>query len=118
MFYAIVPADSALLHVFRLFFGPAMALSIVQGYRAIRWRDVIRHQDSMRRAYAIGMGAGTQALTQLPLLLIFGAPNELNLALMMDAAWLVNIALAESLIRRRRLAAQRSMATLAPRTSS
>jgi len=83
MFYAIVPADSALLHGFRLFFGLAMALSIVQGYLAIRRRDVARHQDWMRRAYAIGLGAGTQALTQLPPLLLFGAPNELALALMM-----------------------------------
>ena len=60
-----------------------MALSIVQGYLAIRRRDVARHQDWMRRAYAIGLGAGTQALTQLPPLLLFGAPNELALALMM-----------------------------------
>lgn len=106
MFYAIVPADSALLHAFRLVFGSAMAVSIVLGYLAIRRRDVIRHQNWMRRAYAIGMGAGTQALTQLPLLLLFGAPDELTLALMMGAAWVVNIAVAEWLIRRERLAAE------------
>ena len=100
MFYAIVPADSALLHGFRLFFGSAMALSILLGYRAIRRRDVARHQDWMRRAYAIGLGAGTQALTQLPLLLIFGVPNELTLALMMGAAWVANLGVAEWLIRR------------------
>ena len=69
MFYAIVPADSALLHGFRLIFGTAMAVSIVLGCLAIRRRDVAAHQDWMRRAYGIGMGAGTQALTQLPLLL-------------------------------------------------
>ena len=100
VFYAIVPADSALLHGFRLFFGSAMALSILLGYRAIRRRDVARHQDWMRRAYAIGLGAGTQALTQLPLLLIFGVPNELTLALMMGAAWVANLGVAEWLIRR------------------
>ena len=72
----------------------------------------------MRRAYAIGLGAGTQALTQLPLLLLFGTPNELTLALMMGAAWVVNIAVAEWLIRRARVAATRVVATRALRTSS
>jgi uncharacterized membrane protein len=105
MFYAIVPADSALLHAFRLFFGSAMALSIVLGYRAIRQRDVARHQAWMRRAYAIGMGAGTQALTQLPLLLLFGVPDEFTLALMMGSAWVLNLAVAEWLIHRARVAA-------------
>ena len=99
LFYAIVPADSALLHGFRLFFGSAMALSIFLGYLAIRRRDVTRHQNWMRRAYAIGLGAGTQALTQLPPLLLFGAPGELTLALMMGAAWVLNLAVAEWLIR-------------------
>lgn len=63
MLYAIVPADSALLHGFRPFFGSAVALSIVLASVAIRRRDVAKHQDWMRRAYAIGIGAGTQALT-------------------------------------------------------
>jgi uncharacterized membrane protein len=102
MFYAIVPADSALLHGFRLFFGSAMAVSIVLGYLAIRRRDVMGHQNWMRRAYAIGIGAGTQALTQLPPLLLFGPPDELTLALMMGAAWVMNLAVAEWLIRRGR----------------
>jgi len=100
MFYAIVPADSALLHTFRLFFGAAMVASIVLGFLAILRRDVVRHQAWMRRAYAIGLGAGTQALTQLPLLLIFGKPDELSLALLMGGAWMLNLAVAEWLIRR------------------
>jgi hypothetical protein len=105
LFYAIVPADGALLYGFRLFFGSAMALSIVCGYLAIRRRDVARHQDWMCRAYAIALGAGTQAVTQLPLLLFFGAPSELTLALMMGAAWVANLAAAEWYIRGRRTAA-------------
>ena len=117
MFYAIVPADSPLLHGFRLFFGSAMALSILLGFLAIRQRDVARHQNWMRRAYAIGMGAGTQALTQLPPLLLFGTPNELTLALMMGAAWLVNLGVAEWLIRRERVAAKRAVATRAMPTT-
>lgn len=102
MFYAIVPADSTLLHAFRLFFGAAMAVSIVLGFTAIRRRNVSQHQAWMRRAYAIGQGAGTQALTQLPLLLLFGKPDELTLALLMGAAWVLNLAVAEWLIRRQR----------------
>ena len=100
MFYAIVPADDALLHGFRLFFGSAMVVSIVLGFLAIRRRDVPTHQAWMRRAYAIGQGAGTQALTQLPLLLIFGKPDHLSLALMMGGAWVINLMVAEWLIRR------------------
>ncbi|MBI4920106.1 MAG: DUF2306 domain-containing protein [Devosia nanyangense] len=102
MFYAIVPADDLLLHSFRLLAGSGMALSLILGFAAIRRGDVGHHQDWMRRAYAIGLGAGTQALTQLPLLLIFGVPDHLSLALMMGGAWGINIAVAEWLIRRRR----------------
>ena len=101
-FYAIVPADDLLLHGFRLLAGTAMAASLVLAYLAIRRRDVGQHQDWMRRAYAIGMGAGTQALIQLPPLLLFGPPDDLSRALMMGAGWGINVAVAEWLIRRRR----------------
>ena len=117
VFYAIVPADSPLLHALRLFFGSAMALSILQGTLAIRRRDVVRHQAWMRRAYAIGLGAGTQALTQLPLLLLFGVPTGMTLALMMGAAWVVNIGVAEWLIRRARVVTAQVVPTRSLRTS-
>ena len=117
IFYAIVPADSPLLHAFRLFFGLTMALSIVLGTLAIRRRDVAQHQTWTRRAYAIGLGAGTQALTQLPLLLLFGAPNELTLALMLGAAWVVNLVVAEWLIRRERVVTAQAVAMRGLRTS-
>jgi len=102
MFYAIVPADSPLLHAFRLFFGAAMAASIVLGFIAIRERDVAQHQAWMRRAYAIGLGAGTQALTQIPLVMTLGKLEPNTLALAMGGAWLLNLAVAEWLIRRGR----------------
>ena len=102
MFYAIVPADSALLHAFRLMFGTAMAVSIVLGFIAIRHGKVSVHQAWMRRAYAIGMGAGTQALTQIPLAMILGKLDALTLALAMGGAWVLNLAVAEWLIRRQR----------------
>lgn len=102
MFYAIVPADSALLHAFRLFFGTAMAVSIVIGFIAIRRGKVGVHQDWMRRGYAIGLGAGTQALTQIPLVMILGKLDPTTLALAMGGAWVLNLAIAEWLILRRR----------------
>ncbi len=102
MFYAIVPADSALLHAFRLFFGAAMALSIVLGFIAVRRRKIDQHQAWMRRAYAIALGAGTQALTQIPLVLVLGKLDANTLALAMGAAWILNLAVAEWLIRRHR----------------
>lgn len=101
MFYAIVPADNALLHAYRLFFGAAMAASIVLGFFAIRRGNVALHQAWMRRAYAIGMGAGTQAVTQMPLVMTFGKLDPMPLALAMGGAWILNLAIAEWLIRRR-----------------
>jgi len=100
--YAIVPADTALLHVFRLLAGSGMALSLVLGYAAIRGGDVETHQGWMRRAYALGQGAGTQAITQLPIILLFGPLKGTTLALAMGGAWLINLAVAEWLIWRRR----------------
>jgi uncharacterized membrane protein len=102
MFYAIVPADNALLHAFRLFFGTAMAACIVLGFAAIRRGNVTIHQAWMRRGYAIGMGAGTQGLTQIPLVMILGKLDAMTLALAMGGAWLLNLAVAEWLIRRQR----------------
>jgi uncharacterized membrane protein len=101
-FYAIVPADNWLLHIFRMLAGSAMAGSLVLGFMAIRRGDVGTHQDWMRRAYAIGLGAGTQALTQLPWMLLFGVPDAMTLALLMGLAWGINVAVAEGLIWRRR----------------
>ncbi len=97
--YAIVPADRALLHGFRLFFGWAMVFAIACGLVAILRRNVASHQAWMLRAYAIGMGAGTQALIQIPALMLFGEPDDISRALMMGAGWLVNLMVAEGLLR-------------------
>lgn len=100
--YAIVPADTLLLHIFRLAAGGGMAASLVLGFAAIRRWDVETHQAWMRRAYALGQGAGTQAVTQLPIILLFGPLQGIPLALAMGGAWLFNLAVAEWLILRRR----------------
>lgn len=99
-FYPRVENDGDLLYVIRLFFGVAMVLSIVLGVAAILRRDIDRHRAWMMRGYAIGLGAGTQAATQLPWILLVGYPTELPRALLMGAAWVANLAVAEWFIRR------------------
>jgi hypothetical protein len=102
MTYAIVPADNALLHSFRVLAGSGMAVSLVLGYIAIRRWKVEVHQAWMRRAYAIGQGAGTQALILILPTTILGVLDDMTRALLMGAAWLINLGVAEWLIWRRR----------------
>jgi hypothetical protein len=64
----------------------------------------------MMRAYAIGLGAGTQVLTHLPWFILFGKPGESSRAVLMAAGWVINLAVAEWVIRRRP-ARVRSVAT-------
>jgi uncharacterized membrane protein len=99
-FYPYGPNDGLLLYFFRLLFGAGMVLAMVLGVAAILRRDVARHRAWMMRAYAIGLGAGTQAATQLPWILLLGMPAELPRALLMAAAWLLNLAVAEWIIGR------------------
>jgi len=54
------------------------------------------------RGYAIGMGAGTQALVLMVGEMIAGKPNELSRALLMGLAWVINLAVAEWIIRKRK----------------
>jgi hypothetical protein len=100
--YAIVPADPLLLHIFRVLAGGGMAVSLVLGFAAIRERDVETHQAWMRRAYALGLGAGTQAFTLMVPIVIFGTIGDMTRTLMMGLAWIINLAVAEWLIYRRR----------------
>jgi hypothetical protein len=85
----------------RLLFGSGMVFAIIYGFIAIRRGDMIRHRAWMTRAYAIGLGAGTQALTLAAGEMIAGPPSELGNALLMGAAWFINLAVAEWSIRRR-----------------
>ena len=93
------PRTDNLLYMFRLFFGSGMILSIILGFISIRRRDVTQHQAWMTRAYAIGMGAATQVLTGMAGALTLGTVNEFENALLMGAAWVINLAVAEWSIR-------------------
>ena len=63
LFYAGAPGGD-LLWAIRLLVGSVMAASIVLGFAAIRRRDIPAHRAWMIRAYALGLGAGTQAFTE------------------------------------------------------
>lgn len=94
--------DGVAVYVERLVFGTAMAVAIVLAVHAILRRDFVTHGEWMTRAYAIGLGAGTQVFTHLPWFLIFGQPREPERAVMMGAGWVINAAVAEWVIHRRR----------------
>ncbi len=102
-FYPYAENDGFLLYCFRLIFGFGMLFCLAFGLTSIRRRDFDQHRNWMMRGYAIGLGAGTQALTQLPLILIVGMPWELPRALLMGAAWILNLLIAEWIIRKNRL---------------
>lgn len=99
-FYPWPEGDGEALYLLRLVFGTAMAASIVLGVEAIRRRDFASHGAWMIRAYAIGMGAGTQVLTHLPWFIFAGYPDESTRAILMAAGWVVNVAVAEWVIRK------------------
>ncbi len=101
LFYPRAEGTGDLLFALRLLFGSAMLVSIVLGFTAIRRGDVLGHRAWMTRAYAIALGAGTQALTQVVASLIVSPPTALSIGLAMGAGWVINLAVAEWAIRRR-----------------
>lgn len=100
-FYPHPHGSADLTALFRLIFGAAMVGCLVMGVRAIVRRDFSGHGAWMTRAYAIGVSAGTQALILIPASIAFGTTQNLAGALLMGAAWIINLAIAEAVIRRR-----------------
>lgn len=93
------PAAPRLLYVFRLAFAAATAYGIVRGFIAIRRRDVAGHRAWMIRAYAIGLGAGTQVFTEAIGEAIVGTGVVAG-DLAKGAGWAINLLVAEWIIRR------------------
>ena len=59
----------------------------------------MRHRAWMIRAYALALGAGTQVFTKGIGPAVFGT-SQLTLDLSLGAAWVINLAVAEYVIRR------------------
>jgi len=94
------PMQGPLLFGVRLIVGGAMAAAIVLAVVAILRRDVAGHEAWMIRAYALGLGAGTQVLVLGPGSLLLGDVLGLTRDLLMTLAWGINLAVAEHVIRR------------------
>jgi uncharacterized membrane protein len=99
-FYPWPEGDGVGVYIERLVFGTAMIASIVLGIDAVvRRRDLQAHGVWMIRAYAIGLGAGTQVLTHLPWFILVGKPGESARTVLMGAGWVINVIVAEWAIR-------------------
>ncbi len=99
-FYALPPLDGMLLSAMRWLVGLAMTASLLLGLAAARRRDATAHRAWMMRAYALGLGAGTQVVTHLPWLLLPDLHTMAWRTLFMGLGWAINLAVAEWLIAR------------------
>jgi uncharacterized membrane protein len=93
-------ATREVLYPLRMVFGVAMVATLILGFQAARRRNFGQHRAWMIRSYAIGLVAGTQVFTLGIGGSIFGT-GELTTALLLAAAWMINLAVAERAIRRR-----------------
>ena len=73
------------------------------GVAAIRRGELARHRVWMLRAYALTLGAATQTVMLLPVFLVVGEVEGTAFDLVFISGWLLNLAVAEVLIRRRQL---------------
>jgi uncharacterized membrane protein len=98
LFYSGAPGG-VLLWTIRLLVGSTMAAAIVLGFSAIRRRDIAAHRAWMIRAYALGLGAGTQVFTQGIGEALFGT-SDLSTGISVASGWVINALVAEWVIRR------------------
>jgi len=92
--------DGPAVYVVRLAAGCGMAAAMVLALAAIAQRDIPVHQRWMTRAYALGMGAGTQVFTHIPWSVWPEVQGELLRAVCMGTGWIINIVVAEWIIKR------------------
>ena len=111
-FFPRAHATRGIVYPLRILFGVALIVTLVLGFRAIRRRNITRHRVWMIRSFAIALVAGTQVFTLGFGGAIFGT-GDLAQALMIVAAWGINLAVAEWAIRRpSRVAARRRRAVV------
>jgi uncharacterized membrane protein len=98
--YPHVKGDGPTLYFVRWVVGTAMLIALILAVIALKRRGYAEHGAWMIRAYALGMGAGTQVLTHLPWFLLVGEPHGLVRDTLMAAGWLINACVAEWTVRR------------------
>ena len=91
-----------LLYFVRIIVGSLMVVYIVLGLSAVLNRKISQHSAWMIRAYALGLGAGMQALVVIPWSLTVGEPSGFTLDILMTLAWGINIAVGEWFISQQR----------------
>ncbi len=102
--YWTLTKDGPVLFSLRLVVGTAMAACVVKGVVCVIAGDVSGHRAWMLRGYGLGIAAGTQFFTHLPLLLLHGGPDNMSPAqttVAMAAGWLINIVVVERHLRPR-----------------
>lgn len=99
-YYPAANLDGVAVYIARWLVGAFMFVFILLGINSIRQRNYIEHGNWMIRTYALGLGAGTQALTHLPWLFLPLTQGELSRAISMCLGWLINIFIAEWIITR------------------
>lgn len=97
-----------ILYVVRVLVASAMIASLGVAWSSILRRNIARHEAFMIRAYALGQGAGTQALVLLPWMLLSHQAQGLTRDLVMTLSWGLNVVIAESIIRARASRASRA----------
>lgn len=112
-FFPRPEASREVLYPLRLAFGVAMVVAILLGLAAARRRDFVRHRAWMIRSYAIGLVAGTQVFTLGLGQLVLGTA-DVTTALLMAAAWGINLVVAERAIRKRPRRRRAPLATARP----
>ncbi|WP_159621921.1 DUF2306 domain-containing protein [Ruania rhizosphaerae] len=100
--YDLPAVNGPALAVIRVGLGAMMATGLVVAVAAIRRRNVRVHRAWMIRSYAIGLGAGTQVFTLMPMMLDLGIPETTQYTILMAAGWGINMVVAEIAIRRGR----------------
>ncbi len=90
-----------LLYFVRIIVGSSMTMCILLGLSSVLKKRIAQHQAWMIRAYALGQGAGTQVLIAIPWLLTVGEPSGFTRDILMTAAWVINIVVAEWIINKR-----------------
>jgi hypothetical protein len=97
--YPAHPGTGPILFAARLLVATAMGTFLLLGFASIRRRDVTAHRAWMIRAYALALGAGTQAFTEGFTEAAVGT-GVVSGDLAKLAGWAINLGIAEWAIRR------------------